>query len=51
MSCVPITPEMGYLLEALRGYQVSTEVQEQLRAMPEWEQAREWGWIMRTGAP
>ena len=31
---------MGFLLEALRGYPVSTDVQEQLRATPEWEQAR-----------
>ena len=37
------------LLEALRGYPLSPEVQEQLRAMPEWEQAREWSWILRTG--
>ncbi|MET0566599.1 MAG: hypothetical protein ABW021_09165 [Acidimicrobiia bacterium] len=49
MSCVPITPDMSYLLDALRGYPVSTDVQEQLRAMLEWEQARKWGWIMRTG--
>ena len=49
MSCVPITPEMSFLLGALRGYLVSTDVQEQLRAMPEWQQAREWGWIMRSG--
>jgi hypothetical protein len=49
MSCTPITPEMSYLLDALRAYPVSTEVQEQLRAMPEWERARDWGWIMRTG--
>ena len=49
MSRVPITPEMGFLLAALRGYLVSTAVQEQLRAMPEWQQAREWGWIMRSG--
>ena len=48
MSCVPITPEVSYLLESLRGYTVSTDVQEELRAMPEWEQAREWSWIMRT---
>lgn len=40
---------MSYLLETLHGYPVSTDFQEQLRAMPEWEQAREWGWIMRTG--
>ena len=44
-----MTPEMSYLLEALRGYPVSTEVHEQLRAMPAWEQAREWGWIMHSG--
>lgn len=49
MSCVPITPAMAHLLEALRDYPVSTDVQEQLRAMPEWDQARAWGWIMRTG--
>ena len=29
-SPVPITPEMSFLLKALRGYPVSTDVQEQL---------------------
>ena len=40
---------MGFLLEALCGYPVSADVQEQLRAMPEWEHPREWVWILRTG--
>ena len=40
MPCVPVTFEMAYLLEAPRGYPVSTGVEEQLRAMPKWEQAR-----------
>lgn len=33
----------------LGSWPVATEVQEELRAMPEREQAREWGRIMRTG--
>jgi hypothetical protein len=41
---------MSYLLDALRSCLVSTEVLDQLRAMNEWEQAADWGWIMpRTG--
>ena len=49
MSCVPITPEMRYLLEACRSWPVSPEVLDQIQVMPEWEQAQKWGWIMRTG--
>lgn len=49
MSCVPITPEMAYLLETCRSWPVSLEVLEELRAMPEWDQARAWGWIMASG--
>jgi len=43
MSCAPVTPEMSYLLDALAPGMFSTEVQTHLRAMPEWEQVREWG--------
>jgi hypothetical protein len=49
MSCVPITPEMSYLLETCHSWPVSPEVLDHLQAMPEWEEARSWGWIMRTG--
>jgi hypothetical protein len=49
MSCVHITPEMSYLLEACRSYPLCPEVLEQLKTMPEWQQAQDWGWIMRTG--
>ncbi len=49
MSCVPITPQMSYLLEACRSWPISPEVLDQIQAMPEWEEARAWGWIMRTG--
>jgi len=49
MSCVPITPEMSYLLDALRSWPVSLEVLAQLRYMPEWDQARAWGWVMASG--
>jgi hypothetical protein len=49
MSCVHITPEMRYLLDALRSYPVSTEVLEQIQSMAEWEQALEWGWVVHTG--
>lgn len=50
MSCVDITPEMARLLSALRSWPVGPELLEELQAMPEWDQARAWGWIMRTGA-
>jgi hypothetical protein len=50
MSCVHITPEMSYLLDALRSGPVSPAVLDQLRAMPEWEEARSWGWVMEFGA-
>ena len=49
MSCVPITPGMAYLLEACRTWPISPEVLDKLLAMPEWEQAQAWGWIMQTG--
>ena len=49
MSCVPITPEMSYLLDGLRSWPLSDGVLDQLRAMPEWDQARAWGWVMRSG--
>ena len=48
MSCIPITREMAYLLEACR-WPISREVLDQLQAMPEWEEARACGWIMETG--
>lgn len=50
MSCVEITPEMSWLLAALRSWQVDPELPEELRATQEWEQARAWGWIMESGA-
>jgi hypothetical protein len=49
MSCVPITPEMFSLLETCRSWPVSPEVLDRLGAMPEWEEAQAFGWIMRTG--
>jgi hypothetical protein len=49
MSCVPVTPQMSDLLEACRTWPLPTEILEELEAMPEWEQARTWGWIMQTG--
>jgi hypothetical protein len=49
MSCVEITPEMRRLLDACRNYPLGPEVLEQVRATPEWEQARKWGWVMETG--
>jgi hypothetical protein len=36
---------MAHLLSTLRAWPVSADVQAELRAMPEWEQAREWGWV------
>jgi len=49
MSCVPITPEMARLLTALKAWPISPDLLQELRAMPEWDQARAWGWIMETG--
>jgi hypothetical protein len=49
MSCVEISPDISYLLDALRTWPIAPEVMEQLRAMPEWETARAWGWIMQSG--
>ena len=49
MSCVPVTPPMQYLLDALRSWPISPEVLEELRATHEWEEARAWGWIMESG--
>jgi hypothetical protein len=49
MSCAPVTPSMQFLLDTLRGWPVSREVLDEIQAMPEWDQARAWGWIMRTG--
>jgi len=48
LSCVPITPTMAHLLEVCRTWPISPEVLDQLQAMPEWEEARAWGW-MRNG--
>jgi hypothetical protein len=49
MSCVHLTPEMEWLLSALRTWPVGAEVLDTLRATPEWAQARVWGWIMESG--
>jgi hypothetical protein len=49
MSCVPITPEMAHLLEACRYWPLPADVVDQLQAMPEWEEARTWGWVMDSG--
>ena len=49
MTCVPITPEMSFLLNNLKSWPRSPEILAQLREMPEWEQARAWGWVIRTG--
>ena len=49
VSCVEITPEMAYLLDACRSWPLSRDVLAQLQETPEWDQARAWGWIMETG--
>jgi hypothetical protein len=49
MSCVPITPEMAWLLDACRSWPIGPEVLMRLREMPEWEQARSWGWVQESG--
>jgi len=48
MACVPVSSEMSYLLDALRSWPFAPDVLGQLRAMPEWEQARSWGWVMES---
>ena len=40
---------MERLLIALRGYPVSVDVLDELRRMPEWDDARSWGRIMESG--
>jgi hypothetical protein len=49
MSCVPITPEMAYLLYTLRSWPISPELLDQIQAMPEWDEALAWGWVMESG--
>ena len=49
MSCIRITPEMRSLLEALRTLPPPPEVLARLKEMTEWDQALEWGWIMKSG--
>jgi hypothetical protein len=49
MSCVDLTPEMESLITALRAWPVSSGLLEQIRAMPEWEEARAWGWVIESG--
>jgi hypothetical protein len=49
LSCVPITPEMAYLLKVCRSWPLVPEVLEQFQGTPEWDEARAWGWIMQTG--
>ena len=47
MSCTPVTAAMRRLLVALAVWpEVDTK---DLRHQPEWEQAREWGWVMESG--
>jgi hypothetical protein len=36
-------------LDAMRSWPVCPEVLEQVRATPEWAEARAWGWVMETG--
>ena len=49
MNCVPVTPEMSYLLEACQSWPLTPEELQRLQATPEWDEARTWGWIMQTG--
>jgi hypothetical protein len=47
MSCVPVTSAMANLLARLEDWpDVDTD---DLRADPEWAQARAWGWVMESG--
>ena len=47
MTCVPVTPQMAALLEMLRTWP-DVDLAD-LRSLPEWEQARLWGWVMESG--
>ena len=47
MSCVDISRDMATLLVALRSWPNVTF--DELRAMPEWHQARQRGWILDSG--
>jgi hypothetical protein len=49
MSCVEISPDMRYLLDALRCWPVGPEVLDRIKATAEWDQARAWGWVMESG--
>ena len=48
MTCVEVTPEMARLLAALRPWPVEPVLLDALRAVPEWDQARAWGWVMAS---
>jgi hypothetical protein len=47
MSCTPLTPALRELPETLADWP-DVEV-EPFRTLPEWEQARAWGWVMESG--
>jgi hypothetical protein len=40
---------MGLLLDLLRVWPLPDEQIGRLRQLPEWSQARRWGWIMESG--
>jgi hypothetical protein len=40
---------MEWLLSALRSWPVGHELLEELRRLPEWDQAFRWGWVMSSG--
>lgn len=47
MSCIEVTPAMTDLLAQLRCWP-DADI-ETLRRLPEWRQARDWGWVMESG--
>jgi hypothetical protein len=47
MSCTPVTASMLDLLGVLQNWP-DVDV-EKVRSLPEWDQARSWGWIMDSG--
>jgi hypothetical protein len=40
---------MQTLLTTLRAWPVEPDVLDEMQAMPEWEEARAWGWVMPSG--
>ena len=49
VTCVEITPRMRWLLETLKDYPLTVDQLDRLRLIPEWADARSWGWLIESG--